>query len=160
MACDVIIDHRIRKQCCGSEFIFFRIRIRIRIHKFFPDSNSDSVSDSDSNSDLVSDSDPYSNILTRIFFKWCLSLLLYVFWNLYDREKSFPTEKLTFFLSSVLYAIFHKNYYFTQCLDPNSNPNPNFFSDSDPAKIFGFFRIRIWIHNTVRKLMRFVQVLT
>jgi hypothetical protein len=35
-----------------------------------------------------------------------------------------------------------------QCLNlnPNSYPNPNFFSDSDPAKTFGWFRIRI--HNT------------
>jgi hypothetical protein len=35
-----------------------------------------------------------------------------------------------------------------QCLDPN--PNPNFLSDSDPAKIFEFFRIRI--HNTARNI--------
>jgi hypothetical protein len=31
--------------------------------------------------------------------KWCLSLLSFVFWNLYNRGKSFPTEKRTFFLS-------------------------------------------------------------
>jgi hypothetical protein len=38
---------------------------------------------------------------------------------------------------------FTKNFILQQCLDPNPNPNPNFFSDSDPAKMFGFFRIRI-----------------
>jgi hypothetical protein len=31
-------------------------------------------------------------------------------------------------------------------LDPNSYTNPNFFSDSDSAKTFGFFQIRI--HKT------------
>jgi hypothetical protein len=35
-----------------------------------------------------------------------------------------------------------------QCLNPNPYSNPNFFSDSDPAKTFGLFRIRIRIHNT------------
>jgi hypothetical protein len=50
----------------------------------------------------VSNSDPYTNILTRNILKCCLSLLSFVFWNLYDREKSFPNQKLTFFtLSSV-----------------------------------------------------------
>jgi hypothetical protein len=48
-------------------------------------------------SDTDSDSNP--NILSRHFFKWCLSLLSYVFWNLYDIEKSFLTEKCRFFLS-------------------------------------------------------------
>jgi hypothetical protein len=59
-------------------------------------------------------------------------LLLYVFWNLYDRENNFPTEKLTFFLSfKCLICDFSQNFYFTQCLDPIPNPNPNFFSGSD-----------------------------
>jgi hypothetical protein len=62
-----------KKQCCESELIFFL--------------------DSDPQFFLDSDSNPYTNILTQNFLKWCLSLLLYVFWNLYDREKSFPTEK-------------------------------------------------------------------
>jgi hypothetical protein len=59
---------------------FFRIWIR----KFF---FSDSVSDL------------YTNILNRNCINCCFSLLLHVFWNLYDRETSFPTEKLdsTFF---------------------------------------------------------------
>jgi hypothetical protein len=91
--------------------------VRIRIRKFF-------------SSDSVSDSDPFTNNLTRNLLKWCLSLLLYVFWNLYDREKSFPTEKPTFFpLSSVGSAIFHKFFYFTTVSGSESNPN--------------FFRIRI-----------------
>jgi hypothetical protein len=37
-------------------------------------------------------------------------------------------------------------------MNPNPYPNPNFFSYSDPAKIFGFLRIQIRIqikiHNT------------
>jgi hypothetical protein len=103
-------------------------------------------SDSDSHPQIFisdSNSDPYTNILTRNVLKLCLSLLLYVLWNLYDREKSFPTEKLTFFLFQVFdLRLFTKNFILQQCLDPK----PNFFSDSDPAKIFGFFRIRI--HNT------------
>jgi hypothetical protein len=62
-----------------------------------------------------------------------IAFIPYVFWNLYDREKN-----LHFFsLSSVYSAIFHQILLiFQQCLD--LNPNPNFFSDSDPAKIFGF----------------------
>jgi hypothetical protein len=57
----------------------------IRTHFFrIPNFFSDSVSDS------------YTNILTRFFLK-CLSLILFVFWNLYDREKSVPTDKRTFF---------------------------------------------------------------
>jgi hypothetical protein len=62
---------------------------------------------------FFSDSDPYAYILTRNFLKWCLSLLSYVFWNLYDREKSFPTEKRTFFsFLSVWFAIFRNTFYF------------------------------------------------
>jgi hypothetical protein len=81
----------------------------------------------------------------NFFFKWWLALLSFVFWNLYDREKSFPTEKLTFFcLSSVWSAIFHNFFYFTTV--SGSESKSELFSDSDPAKIFGFFRIRI--HNT------------
>jgi hypothetical protein len=66
-------------QCCGSELIFFGF----------------------GSTHFFSDSDPYTNILTRNFLKWCLSLLLYVLWNLYDREKSFPTEKKRWFFLSV-----------------------------------------------------------
>jgi hypothetical protein len=83
----------------------------------------------------VLDSDPYTNILTRNFLKW------------YHREKSFPIEKLTFFLFKVFdLQIFTKFFILQQRLDPNPNPNPNFFfgcgfgssqnirilSDSDP----------------------------
>jgi hypothetical protein len=114
-------------QCSGFELIFFG----------FGSTNflSDSVTDT------------YTSILTRNFLKYCLSLLIYVFWNLYDREKSFPTEKLMFFL----FQLFDQRFFtqiciLQQCLDPNPNTNPKFFSGSDPAKIFGLFRI--WIHNT------------
>jgi hypothetical protein len=97
-------------------------------------------SDVDPNSfflDSVSDSDPCTNSLTRNFFKWCPSLLSCVFWNLYDREKSFPTEKRRFFPFRVFdLRYFNKIFILQQCLD--QNPSPNFFSDSDPAKIFGF----------------------
>jgi hypothetical protein len=68
-----------------------------------------------------------------------------VFWNLYDRGKSFPTEKRTFFsLSSVLSAIFHTNFYFITVSGSESDSKSELFSD--PGKIFGFFQI--WIHNT------------
>jgi hypothetical protein len=59
--------------------------------------------------------------------------------NLYYREKSFPTEKPTYVFSSFKFLICD---FSQKLMDPN--PNPNFFSDSDPAKIFGLFRI----HNT------------
>jgi hypothetical protein len=61
-----------------------------------------------------------TNILSRNFLKWCLSLLLYRYalWNLYDRGKSFPAVQydLRFFTKFLILQ---------QCLDPN--PNPNFF---------------------------------
>jgi hypothetical protein len=53
---------------------------------------------------------------TRNWLKWCLSMLSYryVFWNLYDRGKSFPTEKSTLFsLSNVWSANFSNSFYFT-----------------------------------------------
>jgi hypothetical protein len=59
-------------QCCGSEFLF----LVSYPQNFF------SVSDS------------YTNILTRICLKWCLSLLSFVFWNLYDREKVFQRKNV------------------------------------------------------------------
>jgi hypothetical protein len=100
-------------------------------------------SDSDP-TNFLSDSDPYTNILTRNFLTWCLSLL-YMFYGICTTEKKvFQLKNLGFFSFICLMAIFHKFFYFTQCLDPN--PNPNFFSDSDPAKTIEFFRIRI--HNT------------
>jgi hypothetical protein len=63
------------KQCCGSEFISFGFG-----STFFS----------------VSDSDPYTYILTHNFVKWCLSLLSYryVFWNLFDKEKSFSLSSV------------------------------------------------------------------
>jgi hypothetical protein len=73
-----------------------------------------------------------------------------------QQRKSFPTEKLFLFqvFEMRIFKIFLN---FTQCLDPNLNPNTNFFSDSDPAKIFGFFRIRT--HNTGLDIKVLVPVL-
>jgi hypothetical protein len=70
-------------------------------------------------------------------------------------KKVFPLKNVrTFFcLSSVRSAIFHNFFIILQqCLDTAGtipNPNPNFFSDSDLAKILGLFWIRI--HNTALK---------
>jgi hypothetical protein len=127
----LLISHRYlyhtgyRYQCCGSEFILFGFGSTILF------------------SDSVSDSYPYTDIVTRHFFKWCLSMLSCVFWSVRQR-KIFPTEKRTFFsLSSVWSAI-----YITTVAGSESKSKYELFSDSesDPAKIFGFFRIRI--HNT------------
>jgi hypothetical protein len=106
--------------CCNETSVvdpnsFFRIRI----HTFF------------------SDSDPYTNILTRNFLKWCLSFF-FVFWNLYDREKSFPTEKFTFFLFQVFdLPFFTKFVILQQCwirafFGFGSSQNIRILSDSDP----------------------------
>jgi hypothetical protein len=87
--------------------------IQIRIHNFF--SVSDSVSDW---------------ILMLIFWSeiLCCSLLLYVFWNLYDREKKFSNWKTVFFSFKCLICDFCTIFfYFKQCLDPNPNPNPTLF---------------------------------
>jgi hypothetical protein len=60
-------------------------------------------------------------------------------------KKVFQLKNVGFFLFQVFdLRFFTKKFILQQCLNPN--PNPNFFSDSDPAKIFGLFRIRI--HNT------------
>jgi hypothetical protein len=65
------------------------------------------------NSNLDKDSDLNTNNLTRSILKWSFSLLSSVFWNLYDRGKSFRTEKRTFFsLSSVRSAIFQIKFLF------------------------------------------------
>jgi hypothetical protein len=67
----------------------------------------------------------------------------------YVREKKIFNRKTyrTIFLFQVFdLRFFTQMFILQQCLDPNPYPNPNFFSDSDPAKTFGFFRIRI--HNT------------
>jgi hypothetical protein len=54
-------------------------------------------------------------------------------------------EKHNIFLFQVFDLRFFKQIFILQqCLNPN--PYPIFFSDSDPAKNFGLFRIRI--HNT------------
>jgi hypothetical protein len=108
-------------QFCGSEFNFFGFGFR--------------------STNFFSDSDLYTYILTRNLLKWCLSLLFYVFWNLYYREKSFLIEKPTFIpLSRVWSAIFHtqkKNFILQQCLDPN--PNPNFFRIRIQPKYSDYF---------------------
>jgi hypothetical protein len=73
-------------------------------------------------------------------------LLSYVSRNLYVREKICPIKKHKFFLLQVFdLRFFTKLFILQQCLDPNPNsyPNPNFFSESDPVKltdsfVFGF----------------------
>jgi hypothetical protein len=90
---------------------------------------------------FFSDSDPYTNILTRIFFKWCLSLLSFVFWNLYDREKSFPTEKRTFFVLQVFDLRFFTKFFYVTTVSGSeselffgfgSSQNIRIISDWDP----------------------------
>jgi hypothetical protein len=103
------------------------LRIRIKIHKYF------------SNSDM----DSFNDILTCNFSKWCLSLLSYVFWYLYCWEKSFPMEKTHTGLSSVGSAFFHKFFYITTVSGSESVPESELF--------FGFWfdqNLRIRIHNT------------
>jgi hypothetical protein len=127
-------------QCCGSELIFFGFVFGST--NFF----SDSVSD------------PYTNILTRIFLKWCLSLLSFVFWNLYDREKSFPTEKRKFFVFQVFdLRFFIKFFSLQQCLDPN----PNFFRIRIRIQpkysdyfVFGSTTL-VWIHSKLDSTSHF-----
>jgi hypothetical protein len=107
---------------------------RIRIHKFFL-------------SDSVSDPDPSTNIVTQNFFIMPLIAFICVLESVRQRKKfsNFKTHPVRFFsLSMFDLRFFQKKNYLQQGLDPN--PNPNFFSDSDPAKTFELFRIRI--HNT------------
>jgi hypothetical protein len=55
----------------------------------------------------------------------------------YVREKKFSIEKHKVFLFQVFdLRFFTQIFILQQCLVPY--PNPNFFSDSDPAKTFGF----------------------
>jgi hypothetical protein len=64
-----------------------------------------------------------------------------------SEKKKFPIEKHKIFVFQVFdFWFFTKIFILQQCLNPNPYPYPNFFSDSDPAKTFGLFRIRI--HNT------------
>jgi hypothetical protein len=93
-----------------------------------------------------SDMDPKTNIFTRIFFLWCLSMHAFI-WDLEPvRPKMFSNrKKYIFFLFQVLDLLICINS-IQQCLDPY--PNPNFYSDSDPAKSYGFVRIRIRIYNS------------
>jgi hypothetical protein len=70
-------------------------------------------------------------------------------WPVRQIKKNFPIEKHNFFLFYVIDLRFFTRVFILQkCLDPNPYryPNPNFFSDLDPAKTFGFFRIGI--HKT------------
>jgi hypothetical protein len=56
-------------------------------------------------------------------------------------KKVFQLKNLRFFSFKCLICDFSQRIFILQqCLDPN--PNPNFFSDSDSAKIFGFFRVQ------------------
>jgi hypothetical protein len=83
--------------------------------------------------------------LTPNFSKWCLLIaFICVLEPVRQRKKKFSIEKHNIFLFQVFdLRFFRQIFILQQCLDPN----PNFFSGSDPAKTFGFFRIRI--HNTV-----------
>jgi hypothetical protein len=57
-----------------------------------------------------------------------------------QRKNVFNRTKHKIFLFQVFdLRYFTQIFILQQCLDPN----PNFFSDSDPAKTFGFFCIRI-----------------
>jgi ankyrin repeat protein len=93
---------------------------RIRIQNFF------------------SNLDPYTNILTRNFLKWCVSLLSYtvpMFWNLYDREKGFPPEKHMFMLFELFdMRLFTFLFLFYNSLGFGfgSSQNIRILSDSDP----------------------------
>jgi hypothetical protein len=67
-------------------------------------------------------------------------------------KKGFPTEKLMCFLFQVIdLRFFHKIFYFTTVAGSESESKSELFSYSysDPAKIFGFFRIRI--HNAAAR---------
>jgi hypothetical protein len=84
------------------------------------------------------DSDPYTNILTRKFLKWCLSLLscnVPMFWNLYDREKGFPPEKRMFMLFELFdmrLFTFLFLFYNSLAFGFGSSQNIRILSDSDP----------------------------
>jgi hypothetical protein len=117
-----------------------------------------------------SDTDLNTNILTRDFLKWCLSLLSYAIWNLYDRgkvfqQKNIPVPGRFFSLSSVGSAIFH-NFCFATVADPNSNPTFFGFGSGQTyrADCFGFgsttlalshvyLRISLRIRNDMQKLL-------
>jgi hypothetical protein len=53
-------------------------------------------------------------------------------------EKTFFNRKKIFLFQVLDLRFFTQIFILQQCLDPNPYPNPNFFSDSDPAKTFGF----------------------
>jgi hypothetical protein len=116
--------------CCGSEIIFFGFgsthffRIRIFILIFWPEIFSNGASHS---------------------FYMCFGICT-------TEKKVLQRKPLRFFLFQVFdLRFFTLIFILQQCLDPN--PNPNFFSDSDPAKIFGLFRIRI--HNTALNMYQY-----
>jgi hypothetical protein len=64
-------------------------------------------------------------------------------------EKVFQQKNVRFLLLQVFDLMFRNIFILKQCMNPNlyANPNQNFCSDSesDPAKTYRFFRIRI--HN-------------
>jgi hypothetical protein len=106
--------------------MFFRIRIQI--HKFFSDSDTDS--------------DHNTNILTHNVAFRCFRMCSGTF----TTEEKFSNRKTyVFFSFKCLICDFSQKKIILQlCLDPTPYPNP----DSDSAKTYGFFLIRIWIHNT------------
>jgi hypothetical protein len=115
-------------QCCGSKSIFFVIGFGSRI--FF------------------SDSDSRANILTRDFLNGVSHCFQMCSGTCTPEKKVFQQKNLCFFLSSVWSAFFHNFFYFTIVSRSESESKSELFSDSDsdPAKIYWVFRIRI--HNT------------
>jgi hypothetical protein len=92
----------------------------------------------------------------QIFFR--IRILILIFWPeifymgslvAFICELESVRRKKVFSLSSVWSAIFHNIFYFTTVPGSESETKPEFFSNSDSvaAKIFGFFWIRIRIHN-------------
>jgi hypothetical protein len=86
------------------------------------------------------------------FFEMVSLIAFISFWNLYDRGKVVLQKNIRFFSFS---PIFHKKFYFTTVSGSQSKSKSDLYcisdSDSDSAKIFGFFRIRI--HNTAFKCL-------
>jgi hypothetical protein len=97
----------------------------------------------------------------RNFLKWCLLLLSYMFWNLYDREKKvFQLKNVRFFsLPSVRSAIFRQNFLFYNSVwirirtffGFGSSQTIRIISDSEPQH---FWPIP-WLFNTFNLILMF-----